>query len=39
MLIVVVIDVFLCGIDIKGIDVVINYDVLFDFEDYVYCIG
>lgn len=39
MFVIVVIDVLFWGIDIKGIDVVINFDVLGDVEDYVYCIG
>lgn len=34
-----VIDVVVCGIDIECISFVVNYDILFDVEFYVYCIG
>ncbi|NRB62283.1 MAG: C-terminal helicase domain-containing protein [Saprospiraceae bacterium] len=37
--IVVATDVLSRGIDVKGIDLVINYDVPVDGEDYVHCIG
>lgn len=37
--ILVVIDIVFRGIDIDDIWLVINFDVLYDSEDYVYCIG
>lgn len=35
----VVIDVVVWGFDVECIGLVINYDMLFDSEVYVYCIG
>lgn len=32
-------DVVGCGIDVFGILYIINYDVLYFSEDYVYCVG
>lgn len=37
--ILVVIDVVVCGLDVFCIIYVYNYDILFDVEFYIYCIG
>lgn len=37
--ILVVIDVVGCGIDVKGIDFVVNYELSYTIENYIYRIG
>lgn len=36
---VIVIDFVVRGIDIKGVSYVINYELLDDFDFYIYCVG
>lgn len=35
----IVMDVVVCGLDVDDFEVVFNFDLLNDVEDYIYCIG